>query len=195
VGEFFDSGDNMHPLIYHLAGNTWTRIGIQDFPNCNMYKIRFYAPAKALILAGKHLPDGSAPDSSKIFEFKSNSIKEVYSNVDGQNGYGDFAPVPNGIIIAKGRNIYISDGENENFIIKVENSSFLNGIEARNEKDIIIAMTDGIAQYNGTDVQYLYHFSGTNIGIYGMKLFNNSAFIVARDWNKNTNYIFRGYLN
>jgi hypothetical protein len=80
-------------------------------------------------------------------------------------------------------------------ITTIQSDMFINGIKARNEKDIIIAMTDGIAQYNGTDVQYLYHFSGTNTRILGMKLFNNGVFVIARDWNINTNYIFRGYLN
>jgi hypothetical protein len=195
VGEFFAPGDNMHPLIYHLSGNTWYRIGIQDLLDCNLYKIRFYSPGKALILAGKHLPDGSAPDSSKIFAFESNSLREIYSNVAGQDGYGDFAPVPNGIIIAKGRNLFLDNRDGETFITKIQNSYFLNGVEARNEKDIIIAMTDGIAQYNGADVQYLYHFLGTSTRIYGMKLFTNGAFIVARDLSMNTNYIYRGYLN
>lgn len=67
VGEFFDNTGNAHPIIYRQSGSSWVNVNFKDIPDCGFNNIRFYAPGKSLIWVWKSLPDGSAPDSNKIF--------------------------------------------------------------------------------------------------------------------------------
>ena len=194
VGKFSKTGSDFYSLIYHYDGSMWTRMNLEENPYL-LYYIRYLNKNRYFILGIRYQSDTRSNDTSKIFLFDGSSLQEFYTGVANSNGYGDFCPVPNGMIVAEGKRILITDGNQRMDITTIQSDMFINGIKARNEKDIIIAMTDGIAQYNGTDVQYLYHFSGTNTRILGMKLFNNGVFVIARDWNINTNYIFRGYLN
>ena len=51
--------------------------------------------------------------------------------------------------------------ENNQFktILNVDNPNFYQRIWGRNSKDIFLLMTDGLAHYNGSDIQYLFHFN------------------------------------
>lgn len=194
VGNYSISGSDLHPLIYHLSGNSLSRINIQDVPFCTIFKIRFYAPGKSLVIGLKHLPDGSSPDSSKIFSFDGSNLYEIYSAQDNQDGLSDIARIVDGIIISKGRRLVFFNGNQEQDITTVQSTSFGNVIEARSTKDIFLGMSDGIAHYNGGDIQYLFKFDITPFGGIGIKLFANSAFIVTYYRDQNMNVVYRGYL-
>jgi len=43
----------------------------------------------------------------------------------------------------------------------VENPNFYQRMWGRNSKDIFLLMTDGLAHYNGTDIEYLFYFNIT----------------------------------
>ena len=86
------------------------------------------------------------------------------------------------------------DGSSEQDILTVQNSLFVNNIAARTTKDIFLGMSDGIAHYNGTDIQYLFKYYQGFHGAAIIKVFSNSVFIATNDWNTNLNVIYRGYL-
>jgi hypothetical protein len=194
VGNLSYSGSDLHPLIYHLSGNSWSQINIQDVPFCTIFKIRFYAPRKSLVIGLKHLPDGSSPDSSKIFSFDGSNLNEIYSAQDNQDGLADIARVTDGIIVSKGRRLVLFNGTQEQDITTIQSALFGSVVEARSIKDIFLGMNDGIAHYNGSDIQYLFKFSSTHVGGIGIKLFANSAFIVTYFRDQNMNVVYRGYL-
>lgn len=194
VGTYFDSGDNMHPLIYHFNGNVWSKVNIQD-AFYTLIKIRFYTPAKAVIIGSTHISDGSVPDSSKIFLFDGMHLQGIYSALENRDGTANCARIPEGIIISRGMRLTFFDGNNEHDILNIQNTLYGNVIEARSIKDIFLGMSDGIMQYDGTDVQYLFKFPDTNFrGFEIIKTFTTSVFIATHDWNTNLNIIYRGYL-
>lgn len=194
VGNLSFNGDDLFPLIYHYNGSSWTRINIQNIVDCDFYKIRFYAQDHALILGSTHKPDGSTPDSSQIFMFDGEHLQEIYSALENREGLAYFTNIPNGIIILRGVQLTYFDGIHEQEIFTVQNSLFVNSIEARNVKDIFLGMSDGIAHYNGSDVQFLLKFNLNFRGFEIIKIFPNSVFIATHDWNTNLNIIYRGYL-
>ncbi|MGB2868838.1 MAG: hypothetical protein WBD36_10325 [Bacteroidota bacterium] len=190
VGTFFDNGQNLHSLIHHFDGNSWSRVATID-AHCTLARIRFYAQGRALILGSAHIPDGSVPDSSKIFEFNGTSLKEIYSGLESASEVGSFTPIQNGIIIARGRKLSFYDGKNEQGIVTLASGNVIN---ARNTKDIVIGGPDGIAHYDGTDVQYLYRFSVSTTRIDGSEVFDNAVFVIAFDLTQRLNLVYRGYL-
>ncbi len=56
-------------------------------------------------------------------------------------------------------------------------------------------MSDGIAHYNGSDVQYIYKTNNNNISLQGtFVVFEKEVFIMADDIYNGLNYIIRGKL-
>ena len=193
-GEFFDSLDNAHPLIYHLSGSQWSQIKIQDFPDCGLYKMSFFASNRALVLGFKHLPDGSAPDSDKIFSFDGNNLQEIYSGIENRTGWADFCRIAGGCILLEGTSLSFYDGGQSQSLLMIASSNSGAGIVARSTDDVVLSMLDGIAQYNGSDLEYLYHFTGSKLYVTGMKMFSKSLFILTHDYSNGLNYVYRGYL-
>ena len=194
VGNFSYNGGDLYPLMYHYDGNTWTRVNVQNILDCSLYKIRCYTQDKALVMGSTHKPDGSVPDSSKIYLFSGDNLQEIYSAVETVGSMGDIAKVPGGILLLKGRGLFFFDGTNQQELITIQNSEFGNSVVGRGIKDVFFGMWDGIAQYNGADIQYLYNFSDPNIRIDFIKVFPNSIFINSYNRTLQINIIFRGYL-
>ena len=194
MGNLSFNGDDLYPLMYHYDGNTWTRVTVSTITDCDFYKIRFYALNHALILGSTHKPDSSVPDSCKIYKFDGTNVQEIYSATEGQSELGNFTNCLEGIIILRGMHLTLFDGSSEQDILTVQNSLFVNNIAARTTKDIFLGMSDGIAHYNGTDIQYLFKYYQGFHGAAIIKVFSNSVFIATNDWNTNLNVIYRGYL-
>ncbi len=191
-GEYFDSLNNEHPLMYHLNGNAWDKVNIQNITGVGLYKMRFYSPGRALILAEKTGPGGSPPDSNQTYIFNGSSLQLIYSGPETLYGAADFATIPGGILILEGRNILFSDGGALQTVTTVTQPEFGGQIAARSTQDIFIRMLDGIAQYNGTDVQYI--FTRPNLNISAMVAFPSSIFAIGYSYTTHLNYVYRGYL-
>ena len=114
---------------------------------------------------------------------------------ENREGLANFTKISGGIIISRGLHLTFFDGSHEQDILTVQSSLFVNSVEARNIKDIFLGMSDGIAHYNGTDVQYLFKFDTNFRGSEIIKVFAKSIFISTNNWNTNINLIYRGYLN
>ena len=194
VGSICRGGSKFYSLIYHYDGNHWSPIQIGNYP-VQLYKISpFPFFNKYLIVGIRDQQKLDESDTSKIYEFDGHNLNEIYSAAVGPYGWGDISPIATGLIISKGMKIYFSDGIGEKQLVDVENIKLGNSIFARSEKDIFLAMLDGIAHFNGTDIKYLFKYDRSTVYIHGIKFFDKSVFIIAHDYDMNVNYIFRGYL-
>jgi hypothetical protein len=104
--------------------------------------------------------------------------------VDAVGKGGDFTSIPGGMVILKGRELVFFDGTQEKDLYTIQNALAGNAIEARGIKDVFVAMFDGVAQYNGNDLQYLFQFSNPNIRIDFIKAFPNCIFVNVFDYQK-----------
>ncbi|MBK7227900.1 MAG: hypothetical protein IPH97_03270 [Ignavibacteriales bacterium] len=64
--------------------------------------------------------------------------------------------INNEVIFVLGNQIARSVNNKFQTFLNVTNSNFYQRIWGRNTKDIFLLMTDGLAHYNGTDVEYLF---------------------------------------
>ncbi|MCL5020856.1 MAG: hypothetical protein M1339_04160 [Bacteroidetes bacterium] len=194
VGEYFDSSNNGHTLAFRQNGSSWTQVKTRDMLDCDFNYIRFYAPGKALIWSEKSLPDGSVPDSNKIFEFDGTNLHQIYSDLDANGRACGFAPIQGGIVVLEGRDlIFMNESEKEN-LITIQEPNLGGRIEARSTEDVFLTMTDGVAHYNGTDVQYLFKFPNSNTFLTFIRAFPGSVFVSAHDYSSRLSFIYRGYL-
>ncbi|MDT3695538.1 MAG: hypothetical protein ROY99_04035 [Ignavibacterium sp.] len=80
--------------------------------------------------------------------------------------------------------------------MQVSNSNFYQRIWGRNSKDIFLLMTDGLAHYNGTDIQYLFYFNKVpRTQIYGVALFDKDAFFLVYESQTGLSFVYHGKLN
>ena len=165
---------------------------IQDVPDLALYKMRFYAPGRALIWAEKSQPNGAPPYSNQIYMFNGSSVQLMYSGPETLDAAAYFASIPGGIVVLEGRKILFSDGGALQTLTTVTQPEFGGQIAARSTQDIFIRMLDGIAQYNGTDVQYI--FTCPNLNILAMIAFPRSIFAIGYSYTTHLNYVYRGYL-
>jgi len=75
----------------------------------------------------------------------------------------------------------------------IDNPNFGGQFYGRSENDIFFSMFDGIAHYNGYDIEYIYQFS-KDVGIVYAYLFEDTVFFIARNYNDNLNLVFKGVL-
>jgi len=195
VGEYFDSLNNGHTLAFRQNGSSWSQVKVRDVLDADFNNIRFYSPGKALIWSEKSMPDGSAPDSDKIFMFDGLNLQEIYSgNEDANGGSSGFATIQGGIVVLEGRRLIFMNQYGKENLTTIQEPNLGGAIDARSTEDVFLGMTDGIAHYNGTDVQYIFKFPNPNIHGTSIKAFPKSIFISAQDWVSRTNFIYRGYL-
>ena len=81
-------------------------------------------------------------------------------------------------------------------VLYVDNANFYQRIWGRNSKDIFLLMTDGLAHYNGTDIEYLFYFNKIpRTQISGAALFEEEVFFTVYEALTGLKYIYHGKLN
>ena len=78
-------------------------------------------------------------------------------------------------------------------IVKLDGTNFYQRIWGRNSKDIFIEMKDGLAHYNGSNVEYLFNFYKPRTHIYGAALFDKEVFFLVSE--PGLDLIYRGKLD
>ena len=122
--------------------------------------------------------------------------REFYSNIWVQGLQADLSYINNEVYFIMGNKIAVRENNQFQTILTVNNSKFYQRIWGRNSKDIFLLMTDGLAHYNGTDIQYLFYFNVTpKTQIYGAALFEKDVYFLVSEAQTTLNLIYHGKLN
>lgn len=188
---YADSSNVWKGIILRYDGSKWVEIQIPFLPY-NFVKIkRGINESKNYYLLGSGV---IGTDTDALFEFDGQNIKSIYE--------AKYSPSTWAIIQSIGGKMYFVTGNKINKysnnqlipITQINDSMFGCQIFGRNEKDLLLRMLNGIAHYNGTDVQYLYHFSYGAYSIVDAVVFEKDVFFLANDFNNGLNLIFHGQL-
>ncbi|MFZ1518279.1 MAG: hypothetical protein WAU11_05865 [Ignavibacteriaceae bacterium] len=201
-----DSPNNIYAVGYAQDGITYRSVLVKydgvNWKNINIYKIR---NSFIKIRAGSKTSKDSFvlgirfeqlfEDTSLVYRFDGDSFIEIYTGITSKDELGEFENINNEILFLRGSELYKYEYNDKlKLIYKINNSNFSNAIWGRNSIDIFLRMTNGIAHFNGTDVQYLYNFDN-GILINGAIVFNSTIFFLAYDFNNSLNLIIRGKLD
>jgi hypothetical protein len=93
-----------------------------------------------------------------------------------------------------GNKIYTYNNQEFKLFLEINESNFGGQIYGRSTEDIILRMYDGIAHYNGSDIEYLYKFSSNNTSITNGVVFEKDIFFIAIDFNNSQNLLIHGKL-
>ncbi|MGD8782676.1 MAG: hypothetical protein PVH88_27435 [Ignavibacteria bacterium] len=141
-------------FVLHYDGNNWKEVVRADF-NSQFLDVR-KEQNKVYVFALRTTL--SASDTIAFYELNGSELKEIYSSSRDEIVYGNFHYINGKVyfLIAQDVYRYINGNFVEQFSLSHQNFGYQ--FYGRHEKDIFIRMRDGLAHYNGTDIEYLYNF-------------------------------------
>ncbi len=189
---FTDSADVRTTLLMRYNGSYWWKMKIPKLA------YQFVRIRKGLIENLNYYLLGYSEDSSgkstiAIYEFNGKNLKSIYESIYSSQTRASIQAIQGKIYIIIGNTIFRYVNNVYKLIKEVDMPNFGLGIHGRSEKDIFLRMEDGIAHYNGTDIEYLLKFKG-DIYLCGAMIFDNHVFFIANDFNTGLNLVYKGEL-
>jgi len=186
-----------YSIITHLNNNSWTILNTDNlignvvhlYKNSPDGKIYFRLTKNGGI---EHI------DSTLIYEKIKNNYHKIYGDIETKGLKADISLINHIVYFILGNELAIRNNNKFKVILNIENPNFYQRIWGRTSKDIFLLMTDGLAHYNGENVEYLFYFKHAEdkprTQIYGAALFNNEVFFTVYEPPTHLNLIYHGTL-
>ncbi len=177
-------------IIFHYDGFDWKRLNIA-VKGMHFLQMRKSTHDSNYYLLGSTI-NADWSDSAKLFSFDGKNLKEIYQGLFNNYRGAGLELINNKVYFGIDSGVYTYDGSKFNLQFSVNNSNFTQGVAGRNEKDIFLSMWDGIAHYNGTDIEYI--IKDSNLSYSDMLVFDKELFVLCTDKNNGDTIIKRGKL-
>lgn len=131
-------------------------------------------------------------DSSLIYQYYGEKFKQLYSSVYSKGQIANISLINKEVYFILGNEI--AKRSNNEFIkvFQIDNQNFEQRIWGRSSKDIFLFMTNGLAHYNGKDIQYMFYFNKPRTRIFQASIFENEVFFIVYESSTNLNLIYHG---
>jgi hypothetical protein len=196
VGGAPDSeGGFNNSVISHFQNNKWTMLNTGDITGLvgNLYKNKSDG---RIFLNTYRTGKGLYRDSTLIYEYTRGMFKQLYSSVWNKGTQADLSYIDGEVYFVLGNVITKRINNEFKTVLEVNTSDFYQRIWGRNSKDIFLLMTDGLAHFNGIDLEYLFYFNVTPATqIYGAALFKNDAYFLVYEYKTRQKLVYHGKLN
>jgi hypothetical protein len=179
---------NNNGVIAHFDGNSWNLLSINTTGNLiQIYKDKegFY------IVRGIHY---GLIDTSKVFLFNQNNLTEIYSKIATSLYEASICIADGKVLISYEKSIYTYSKNDFKLYYNVGVENYGSVLEGRSLKDIFLGMRDGIAHYNGNDVQYLLYQPNSNSFATSWEILMNTVFFPFYDLSNGRIYMYKGTL-
>ncbi len=179
-------------FILHYDGVKWKEI---FFSKHKVVFLKIQKKENKVFFSGTILTLTVEPDTMCFYKYENNILSEIYRNTTDKITYLSLNQIGNDpyFLIGQDLNKYIN-----NKFVKVasfNNQAFGFQTYGRSEKDIFVRMIDGLAHFNGTNLEYLYPFSNQYTSILNRALlFEKDVFFTVHDNQNDLNLILRGHL-
>ncbi len=186
-----EEGYTNNSVIAHFSNNKWEMINTDSLYGIVERIYRNPSDNKIYIqVVGGH----NYSDSTTIWEYDKGYYHKLYSNIWVQGLQADLSFINGEVYFIIASKIFVRKNDQFQEILEVNNPNFYQRIWGRNSKDIFLMMTDGLAHYNGADIQYLFHYP-FHTQIFGAALFENDVFFLVYKSQGNLNLIYHGKFN
>jgi len=182
-------GENRIAVIAHYDGTEWE---LNEFPELNYNFIRIKRgktenPNYYLLGYGEQLGSSEA-----IFEYDGDkNIKIIYEGSGNPEKWAFIQEIDDRMYFVTGNKINKYTNNKFNLVIQINESNFGGQIFGRNQSDIFLRMFDGIAHYNGSNVEYLYNFE-ESISIRDGVIFEKDISFLAVNHSTGENLVIKG---
>lgn len=167
--------DALYGIVEHLYKN---------FPDNKIY---------LQVIGGRNLTD-----STHIYEYSQSKFLKLYSNIWTQGLQADISLINNKVYFVLGNEIAVRKDNKFQTVVNVNNPNFYQRIWGKSSKDIFLLMTDGLAHFNGSDIEYLFHFTFGQATpwtqIFGAAVFENEVFFLVYEPPTGLSLVYHGIL-
>jgi len=186
-------GTTYKGIILHYDGKKWEEVKIPSI-NISFIKIR-RARNESPNYYLRGVKFGGSIDSAKIYEFNGKNIKEIYAGTANSGERCNLEQINDGMFFQKGYGLSRYRGGYFHPFYTIQESKYGGAFGGRSSKDIFLRMEDGIAHYNGSDVQYIFKTNDINMSLQGtFVIFEKEVFVMADNVGNGSTYIIRGKL-
>jgi len=192
VGYYKNGESSFISFVLHYNGNKWEEVvrGSLNDQFVNIIEENSIAYVYSQNLS--HL--GTNYNTLSFYEVDSASLKEIYSNTEGNINWINIFSIGGKLFFLIDKNVCFYRGDKfiTQFSINKTNFSFY--LFGRNEKDIFLNMKDGLAHYNGEDIEYLLHYPEYSRSFGEAAVFDKDVFQVYYDNLTKKNMVLHGRL-
>lgn len=190
---YADSAENRKGILLHYNGNIWVEKRIQKY-DTEFVRIKRDKTNSKYYLLGL---GGASITIVSMYEYDGGTfIKRIYNENYSMENNAIPQLIDQKVFFLIGNNINTYENGDFKTYLNIYAPNFGGQIWGRSIKDIFLRMYDGIAHFNGENIEYLFSFSPNNfIFINDAAVFEYELFILSTDYNRDQNIIYRGKLN
>jgi hypothetical protein len=194
-GAYPDEYGYNNSVIAHFNNRTWMMFNTDELYGIvtDLYKNFSDNRIYLMVNGGRNLTD-----STQVYEYTQEKYIKLYGNIWTKGLQADISLVNGEVYFVLGGQIARRVNNQFQTILNVNNPEFYQRIWGRSSKDIFLLMTDGLAHYNGSDIEYLFHFTFGQATpwtqIYGAALFENEVFFLVDEPPTDLSLVYHGIL-
>ncbi|NCQ17512.1 MAG: hypothetical protein COW85_00965 [Ignavibacteria bacterium CG22_combo_CG10-13_8_21_14_all_37_15] len=192
VGYADSLGIRYKGVILHFNGSSWRVMETEEIKNGFISITRAPATSSNYFIKGIRM-DPATADTVMIYEFDGTNLKRIQTKSISEDRYPKIVNAGGKLLFVIDRTIYSYTNQQFKSVYNIGYWNFVDILAGRSEKDLFLSMNDGIAHYNGTDVEYIYRFT-SNISITCWYIFEKDIVFIAYDFVKDVHLIYRGKL-
>ncbi len=178
-------------VIAHYVNNQWT---ILNADGLNGIVEHLYKNNMDNNIYMQVIKWSNTYDSTFIYEYNQGKFIQLYKTILSKN-WANISLINGEVYFILNTKIARKAIGQFQTILDLGNTNFYYNIWGRNSKDIFLEMTDGLAHYNGSGIEYLFHYNQSNVSIFGAALFQNDVFFLVYEYTTGLSLIYHGKLN
>ncbi|OGU68706.1 MAG: hypothetical protein A2499_16675 [Stygiobacter sp. RIFOXYC12_FULL_38_8] len=193
LGAYPDQYGYNNSIIAHYNNDKWEMINTDALYGIVEHLYKNFPDNKIYIqvIGGRNFTD-----STHIYEYSNGRFLKLYSNIWTQGLQADISLINNEVFFVLGNKISVRRDNKFQTVLNVDNPKFYQRIWGRSSKDVFLLMTDGLAHYNGSNIEHVFYFNKTpRTQIYGAALFEKDVFFLVYESQTGLSLVYHGKLN
>jgi len=187
---WLDSNKVRYGKIFHYNGINWKMLNISSKGD-DFAQIRKGKNDSNYFLWSWRF-DNVNSDSVRIYFFDGLKLQELHRGLMNDTHGAGIETIDEKVYFGIDNAVYNYERGGFVKIFDVNNSNFIQGLKGRNEKDIFLMMWDGVAHYNGENIEYI--FKDNKIRIRDIAVFEKEVVLLFNDFSKDLSIVYRGIL-
>jgi len=203
VGSMVNNPGNLNiqrGFVLHYDGTNWKEIYVANYQS-QFVRVRVEKNQIAYLYDVKIDSD---TNTQLLYQYRNGVLRQIYSD-SGNGGFamvdeiaGDAYFIISHDVCRYTTNYFMTGGQTApgNFVklFSINDPQFDGQIYGRSENDLFVTLYDGIAQWNGTDVERLFTFSNNFTFIPTPAIFDKEVFFCVSDALNKVNMVAHGKL-
>lgn len=177
-------------LILHYDGIKWKKLNILPSKTYYLKIQRASNTGNNYFILG-YQEDPEFQDTMAIYRFDGSTLVPL-KKCTGDDFLTNLQKVGDDIVFGFSSKLWVYRNGGFKELLSVPDPGFLNACYGRNAKDLFLMMKNGIAHYNGDNIQYLVNFTGNRKSLTSGLLFEKEVFFVAFDVSNGLNLFYHG---